>query len=207
MIASLKTFWLKLCVLLTLLLLWSALSPVHACTPEIRAAISKLQKSARVRGSADIWLAQVIDETKTFTDIGTVSQSTEGKITGAEIARKNLWEALFPYKQALFYLKEYLGNVKIRHGGDQGDETDQEPRIFPFHGEEFVYSYNYPDPKLPDETGSACQLSITVYTPHLVSTGKKATVKGPDGKSVDISAADSYTFGLVDGKMKLISNY
>jgi len=64
-----KIHWARSCILALLLVLAGALPSVHAaCPAEVDAAVAQLQESARAKISVDDWLAQIVDETRTFYD-------------------------------------------------------------------------------------------------------------------------------------------
>ena len=185
----------KLCCLLLLLLVWGALLPAYACSPEVDKAIAELQKSARLNISAEEWLVQVIDIKSTFFDPRPerMGGGGLGTIIGAKIVQKKLWTVLFHDKRSLVYLKKYLAEAKIH----QNNDRDGSPfRKFSFNGKKYNYYYRYPSSDLLSvNPETACQLRIALLYSGIPVEGEES------GETAFI-----YIFGIVDGKMKLIKN-
>jgi len=179
----------KPCILSLLLLVWGALLPAYACSPEVDKAVARLQKSARAKISAEDWLAQVVNESSYF-----YSVTASGDVTG-EDSEEKLRAAFFPNKQSLIYLKQYMANVRIRQ--DAGNEKSA-PRKFLFNSKEinytYTYSYIYPySISRDDSSKSACQFGVQFFMTQHIKEDDNVT-----------ESWFLYIFDIVDGEMKII---
>jgi hypothetical protein len=69
-----------------LLLIWWALFPAYACSPEADKAIAQLQKSARANIRAEDWLAQIINKTSNALNLPVY----DGTETDARLSHANI---------------------------------------------------------------------------------------------------------------------